>query len=103
MYRFRFSVQVRYGHFKEYLEGWQQLNEISRARGWTEATFWSPTVGTANGFIAEFDYPDLATFQREGDAFYSDGEAMKVFRGTSQYVIEGTGQSELLETAPQLA
>jgi hypothetical protein len=103
MYRARFIVQVRYGHFKECLQAWQQLNELARSRGWAEATFWTPTVGTANEFVIETDYPDLATFQREGEAFYADADAMKLFRSTSEFVIEGTGRGELLETAPTLA
>lgn len=103
MFRYRITVQVRYGHFKEYLEACQQLNQIARARGWVEATFWTPTVGTSNEFIIELDYPDLATFQREGDAFSSDPEAMKLNRSTIDFVVEGTGRSELLQTAPELA
>jgi hypothetical protein len=103
MYRFRFLVQVRYGHFKEHLEAWEQLNEISRSRGWAEATFWVPSPGTANEFIGEIDYPDLATYQREGEAFFSDTEAMKLFRSAMDLVIEGTGRTELLATAPTLA
>ena len=62
MVRARFIVQVRYGHFAEYLKALEQLNEIARERGWAEATFWVATAGAANELIAEVDYPDLATF-----------------------------------------
>jgi hypothetical protein len=103
MYRARFIVQVRYGHFKEHLEAWQQLNELARSRGWAGSTFWTPTVGAANEFVVETDYPDLATFQREGEAFSADAEAMKLLRSMSELVVEGTGRGELLETAPTLA
>jgi hypothetical protein len=103
MFRSRLTVQVRYGHFKEYLEIAEKLNEISRARGWAEWTFWVPTVGTGNEFIAEAEYPDLATFQKEGAEFQSDAEAMQVFRSSSEHVVEGSARSELYETAPQLA
>jgi hypothetical protein len=103
MVRARFIVQVRYGHFAEYLKAAEQLNEIARARGWAEATFWVPTAGAANELIWEADYPDLATFEREGDAQSSDSEWMTVLRSTFDMVIEGTGRSELLQTAPQLA
>jgi hypothetical protein len=103
MFRSRVTVQVRYGHFREYLEVAEKLNEISRARGWAEWTFWVPTVGTGNEFIAEAEYPDLATFQKEGDAFQSDAEAMQVMRSSSEHVVEGSARSELYETAPQLA
>jgi hypothetical protein len=103
MYRYRITVQVRYGRFKDYLDACHQLNEIARARGWTEATFWTPTAGTSNEFVIELDYPDLATFQSGGDAFSADPEAMKLNRSTIDYIVEGTGRSELLQTAPDLA
>lgn len=103
MYRARFTVQVKYGHFAEYLKIAQQLNELSKARGWTESTFWTPAVGKANEFILETEYPDMATLEREGDAFQSDAEAMKLVRNTTELVVEGSGRSELLQTAPQLA
>jgi hypothetical protein len=103
MVRARFIVQVRYGHFAEYLKAGEQLNEIARQRGWVEATFWVYTAGTANELIAEVDYPDLATFDREGEAQSSDAEWMNVIRSTVDLVVQGTGRSELLQTAPQLA
>jgi hypothetical protein len=103
MYRARFSVEVRYGHFAEYLKIAEQLNEIARARGWAESTFWTPAVGTANEFIAETEYPDLATFEKEGDAFQSDAEVMQLVRSSTEHVVQGSARSELLQTAPQLA
>jgi NIPSNAP len=103
MVRARFIVQVRYGHFAEYLKAAEQLNEIARKRGWAEATFWVAAAGTANELIAEVDYPDLATFDQEGQAQSSDAEWMKVIRSTVDLVVQGTGRSELLQTAPELA
>ena len=103
MYRLRLIVQVRYGDFKEYMEASQQLNELARSKGWAEATFWSPTVGASNEFIAEIDFPDLATFERESEAGGSDPEARKLILSMAPMVIEGSARSELLETAPTLA
>jgi len=103
MVRARFTIQVRYGHFAEYLEASERLNAIARGRGWTEATFWVATAGTANELIAEVDYPDLATFEREGDEQAADAEWMSVVRSTVDWVVQGTGRSELLQTAPRLA
>jgi NIPSNAP len=103
MVRARFIVQVRYGQFAEYLKASEQLNEIARGRGWAEATFWVSAVGTANELIAEVDYPDFATFEREGKAQGADAEWMKVIRSTVDLVVQGTGRSELFLTAPQLA
>ena len=103
MVRARFIVQVRYGHFAEFLKASEQLNEIARERGWAEATFWVATAGTANELIAEVDYPDLATFEREGEAQGADAEWMKVIRSTVDMVVQGSARSELFQTAPQLA
>ena len=103
MVRARFIVQVRYGHFAEYLKAAEQLNEIARQRGWAEATFWVYTAGTANELIADVDYPDLATFDREGQAQSSDAEWMNVIRSTVDLAVQGTARSEVLQTAPQLA
>ena len=103
MIRARFIAQVRYGHFAEYLKAAEQLNEIARERGWAEATFWVSAVGTANELFAEVDYPDLATFEREGDAQAADAEWMKVIRSTVDMVVQGSARSELFQTAPQLA
>ena len=38
MYRARFHVQVKYGHFKDYFTICEQLNELARSRGWAEST-----------------------------------------------------------------
>jgi hypothetical protein len=103
MIRARFIAQVRYGQFAEYLKAGEQLNEIARERGWAEATFWVSTAGTANEIFAEVDYPDLATFEREGDAQGADAEWMKVIRSTVDMVVQGSARSELFQTAPQLA
>jgi hypothetical protein len=103
MIRARFIAQVRYGHFAEYLKAAEQLNEIARERGWAELTFWVSTAGTANELFAEVDYPDLATFEREGEAQAGDAEWMKVIRSTIDMVVQGSVRSELFQTAPQLA
>lgn len=103
MVRSRFIVQVRYGHFGEYLKAMEQLNEMARERGWAGATFWTSEAGTANELIVEVDYPDLASYEREFDAQGSDAEWMKVIRSTADIAVQGTGRTELLRTAPQLA
>ena len=103
MYRHRIHVQVRYGHFNDYLAIAEQLNELAQSRGWAESTFWSPTVGTANEFVIETDYPDLSAFQRESEEFSADAEAMKLVRSGIEHVIEGSAHDELFETAPHLA
>jgi antibiotic biosynthesis monooxygenase (ABM) superfamily enzyme len=103
MVRHRIRLQVRYGHFKEYLELSDKLNELARARGWAESTFWAPLVGASNEFVIETEYPDLATFQGEGEAFYTDPEAMKLIRAGIEHIVEGSVHDELLLPAPRIA
>jgi hypothetical protein len=103
MVRARFIVQVRYGQFAEYLKAMEQLNEIARKRGWADATFWVYTAGAVNELVAEVDYPDLTTLEREGNAQSSDAEWMNVIRSTVDLAVQGSARTEVLQTAPQLA
>ena len=103
MYRHRLRQEILYGHFREFIEIAEELIELARARGWAESTLWAPTVGGANEVVLETDYPDLATFQRENEAFYSDADVMKRVRALSEHVVQGSAQSELLEHAPHIA
>ncbi len=103
MHRYRITVQVKYGRFKEHMEICEKLNDIARARSWTESTLWVPTVGVANQVIIEWDYPDLATFEREGEAFNTDAEARALVPALVDCIVEGSTHSELLQPVPTLA
>ncbi|TMD61788.1 MAG: hypothetical protein E6I87_01750 [Chloroflexi bacterium] len=97
MYRHRAHAQVLYGHFNEYLKAIQELNAVSRKRGWPVSTVWTEVVGTGNEVIVEEEYSDLASFAKVTQAFQSDAEAMKIFRGTAGLVVQGSAHDELLE------
>jgi len=103
MYQMRNTVTVRYGKFREYHTAMEQLNEIARQRGWVEATLLVPVAGVDNQYVCQWDYPTLADYERETESFYTDSDAMKVFRGAADFVIEGTSRSELLASAPTIA
>ena len=100
MYRFRLIAEVKYGHFKDYLELSNKMNELFRERGWSTFTTFTLAIGTANEVIAEADYPDLATWEKEGDAFQSDAEAMALNRAFAEHTVQGSARSELLMTLP---
>jgi hypothetical protein len=102
MYQQRNTVTVRYGKFREYHAAMEQLNEIARQRGWREASMFVPVAGVDNQYICQWDFETLADYERETEAFFSDAEAMKVFRGAAEFVIEGTSTSELLTSAPTI-
>ena len=103
MYRSRIYQEVIYGHFREFMEVAESFKALMRERGWAEGTLWTPTAGQTNLVIWETEYPDLASFQREGDAVYSDKAAMDLVRQFSQHIVQGSARSELLEEAPSLA
>jgi hypothetical protein len=97
MYRHRSYAQVVYGRFNDYLKAMQELNAICRKRGWPESSIWVPVVGTGNEVVTEGQYEDLASFQKVGDAFFSDAEAMKIYRGSTSLTIQGSVHDELIQ------
>jgi hypothetical protein len=97
MYRSRSYAQVLYGHFNDFLKATLELNTIARKRGWPESRIWTHVVGTGNEVVLEEEYADLASFQKVGDAFQSDAEAMKIFRSTANLVVQGSVRNELFE------
>ena len=99
-YRFRLIAEVKYGHFGDYLKTWKKLDAITRDRGRAAARLLVPTAGSNNQIIAEFEYPDLATFERENKECYADEEAFQAFRAGAEFLVQGTARSELYEDVP---
>jgi hypothetical protein len=103
MYKQRIHQQIPYGQFREYREIADEVIARRRELGLATATLWAPSFGVANKVVWEIDYPDLATFQRENETFYSDAEAMEQWRRLWQLAIQGSTHDELLEEAPHIA
>ena len=103
MIRLRCISTVKYGVFREFLEANEDLDNLCKERGWATAAFLVPVVGSGNEFVAEYEYPDLATFQAESNAQMSDPDYMKIFRGTADLIYPQSARSELYEDAPRLA
>lgn len=99
-YKFRLIAEVKYGHFGDYLKTWKKLDAITRDRGRVAARLLIHTVGSGNELIAEYEYPDLATFERENNAFFADEDAFGAWRAGAEFVVQGTVRSELYEDAP---
>ena len=96
MIRARFHFKLKSGDsWNDFLQTASKLNEISRARGWVEFSFWTQVAGSFNEIVLEADYPDLATFEQQTNAFYADAEAVGTMRGWRDLVIQGTCYSEL--------
>jgi hypothetical protein len=103
MYRQRIRQQVLYGQFREYMKVAEQVIALREKLGLAAPTLWAPTFGTANEVVWEIDYPDLAIFQHENEAFYSDAEVMEQWRRLWQHTVQGSIQDELLVQAPHIA
>jgi hypothetical protein len=103
MYRHWIRQQVRYGQFREYMEIAGAVVSAREKLGLSRPKLWAPVVGAANEIVWELEYPDLATFERENDAFYADAEAMKSWRDLWQLTVEGSVRDELLQEAPHIA
>lgn len=103
MVRLRMVAWVRYGHFREFSEIAEEMNAVARVRGWQESTHWCPTVGPANQFIIETEYPSLDAFEREHHAMNDDPEFMKLVRRSIEHVVEGALRDELIEPAAHIA
>lgn len=99
MFRYRYTVQVKDEHFNEFWEICKKMNEVNRAHGRSEFTFWVPAGGVSNEVIAEVDYPDRATLKQEFDAFHSDPEALDLDEKFTELLVEGSARDEFLEAS----
>jgi hypothetical protein len=103
VYRFRAYQQVLYGRYNDFLAAVQELNAIEKSKGRIPLTVWAAAIGEGNLVLLEAEYPDLASFQKDNDAFNEDAEAMRVFRGMAALIVQGSARSELWESATSIA
>ena len=59
-----------------------------------------PTAGRNNEIVWEIEYPDLATYQKENEAFYAASEVFEAFRSGAPYVVQGSSRVEIYEDVP---
>jgi hypothetical protein len=103
VYRQRISQEVLHGQFREYRQIADEVIARRKELGLAVPVLWAPTFGAANEVVWEIDYPDLASFERENDAFYADGQAMEQWRRLWQLVVQSSTNDELLQQAPRIA
>ena len=97
-YRYRWSCQILYGHYTEFLELQGKKNEIAQGRGWSTATFWIATAGVLNDFFLEREYPSLGDLAHELEARENDIDFMRAMRESYNHVVQGSVRIELFET-----
>jgi hypothetical protein len=77
-----------------------EYEELAAAKGWAKGTFWCQTVGnTPAEIVGEWDYPDLAAFQKES-AEYDCPEMEPIFGRLGELGVIQPTRTELLETVP---
>ena len=96
-------AQVQYGHYNDYAECWHELNKLLAERGMKQWHLFSPITGKDNLVVTTCDYDSYEELKREQDGLYSDPECMKLYRAAAQFLIQGSGESEILDEAPHLA
>jgi hypothetical protein len=96
--RTHFTVKNLSG-WNEALDLIREIDGIQTAAGRTSSTVWTQVAGPFNEIIIEVDYPDLATYQREVDALFSDPAALKLFPRIEEITVADKGYNELLMTA----
>lgn len=100
MYRHRMHF------FPKSQDAWMELfrlgdefNKLAADKGWTQATYLMPVAGETE-VVAEFDFPDIVTFERETLGLFKEPELMAL--GGRIWAIDSVRApyDELLVTAP---
>ena len=88
--------------YSELMKAGEEYSKLAAEKGWAEGTFWTPVVGEME-VVAEFDYPDLATYQRQLEEAYTEPRAMALMQRLMSMEGTRTNYDELLSTAPSFA
>lgn len=98
MYRNRWHMHPRtYADWNKMLALAGEYEKLAAAKGWVPGTFWSGAVGEApTEIMCDWDYPDLATFQREFKE-YECPEMEEIFRKLDEVEKTRPVYTELLE------
>ena len=75
----------------------RDYEKLAAAKGWAKGTFWSQMVGeTPLEIVGEWDYPDLAAFQKESEE-YDCPEMKEIFDRLDELAVTRPTGTELLE------
>lgn len=104
MVRTRFHYVPALGRFNEAMQWVKDLNDACRKAGCAEGKVWDEIFGKVNFCVIEYEYADLAAYERDLLKFQSSADVMKVFRrGTEVRAPEHWPWLEVLREAPTLA
>lgn len=103
------SYRHRMHFFPRSQDAWMELfrlgdeyNKLAAEKGWTQGTFWMPVAGETE-VVAEFDYPDISTWERETWGMFKEPDLMAL--GGKIWAVESVRPTydELLVTAPSFS
>ncbi len=82
--------RIETGQWADFLEAASRWREFRRARGWALLRVYGSLAGQMNTALLVFEYPDVATFEREDEAESADREYATVasampFAGPIEY------------------
>jgi hypothetical protein len=96
--RYRWSCQIIYERYTEFMDIQRQKSEVSKAQGWVPYRFWEATAGRLNDFYLEREYENLADLASELESRESDYEFMRLMRASYPMVVQGSVTIEIFES-----
>ena len=99
MVRNRQHMTVTLGRFNDALQWARAMNADARKNGWAEGRIMAPGFGPVNQLVLEFEYPDLATYEKQQNEFSNNAEAMKTFRSGIDLNAPGTHPWDEIEVS----
>ncbi|MDQ1687184.1 MAG: hypothetical protein QOK42_159 [Frankiaceae bacterium] len=103
MIRVTNECEVKYGHFAEYLEICEELDQAMIAKKFKPWSNLTPLTGKGNVIVQTCDYDSLQEMTDEQNRFYADADLMKTFRRGAELVVQGSASGMIYEEAPHLA
>ncbi len=98
--RFRWSCQILYGRYTDFMDLQRRKEEVAGTKGWHRARYWVATAGSVNDFFLEREYESLAELANELQAREEDHEFMRLMRASYPLVVQGSIRVELFEELP---
>ena len=95
--RYRWSCQILYANYSQFMEIQGQKDAVARARGWQPARYWVATAGSVGDFFLEREYAALSELAAETQAREEDYEFSRLMRASYPFVVQGSIRVELFE------
>jgi len=99
MYRYRLHTYPKTSEdYDRMVALGREWDELAGAKGWAQGTGWTMLTGDGNELVSDFDYPDLAAFQREGENQEKDPDFAQFLRKMDAVERTRPSRDELLAT-----